>query len=287
MPEISAIITTYNRRALLRRAVNSVLQQSRPADEIIIVDDGSTDGTSTELQRLERRVKIINLQRRGISAARNAAISAARGEWLAFLDDDDCWLADKLARQLQAVAANPAMRLCHSEEIWIRNGRRVNAMRKHKKQGGWIYPSCLPLCVISPSAAMIHRSLFDEVGLFDERLPACEDYDLWLRVCARQAVLYIDEPLIIKYGGHKDQLSRRYWGMDRFRIRALEKMSAQPWLRRDYRLLTLQTLINKAEIYLQGARKRHKTDEIVAYERRLQQYRRQLSRAMQQVDTCC
>ena len=112
-------------------------------------------------------------------------------------------------------------------------------MHKHAKAGGWIYTHCLPLCAISPSAVLIHRSIFDCVGLFNEQLPACEDYDLWLRICARFPVHFIPEPLIIKYGGHDDQLSRRYWGMDRFRIQALEDILASGVLTEEHRQATL------------------------------------------------
>ena len=272
MTEVTAIITTHNRLELLPRALESVLQQTLPPDEIIIVNDGSTDGTQAWLQQLEADVKVINQSQQGISAARNVAINAANGQWLAFLDDDDSWLPDKLEKQLQAIKASPGYRLCHGEEIWIRNGKRVNAMRKHRKQGGWIFPQCLPLCVISPSATMIHHSVFDGLGLFDENLPACEDYDLWLRFCAIEPVLFIDTPLITKYGGHDDQLSRKYWGMDRFRLQSLEKILHKPALREDYRKLTLQMLIEKTSIYLKGVKKRNKTDEAAEYETRLQKY---------------
>ncbi len=102
------------------------------------------------------------------------------------------------------------MRVCHTDEIWIRNGRRVNARKKHGKKGGWIFQHCLPLCAMSPSSIMIHRDVFTALGGFDERLPACEDYDLWLRITARYPVLFTRQPLIEKYGGHDDQLSRKY-----------------------------------------------------------------------------
>lgn len=284
MTSITAVITTHNRIELLPRAVQSVMQQTRPADEIIIVDDGSTDDTAGWLQQLDNRFRVMRLEQRGISAARNAAILSATSDWIAFLDDDDSWLPDKLERQISAVTDNPGHRLCHGEEIWIRNGRRVNAMNKHRKQGGWIYPDCLPLCIISPSAAMIHQSLFQDIGLFDETLPACEDYDLWLRICSQEPVLFVEQPLITKYGGHEDQLSRRFWGMDRFRIQALEQILEQPQLREDYRQLTLQMLIEKISIYLKGARKRGKAREISQYEQRLRHYRKQLSA---QATACC
>jgi len=275
---ITAVITTHNRVDLLPRALDSVLQQTRPADEIIIVDDGSTDATAAWLEQLDSHITIISQQQQGISAARNSAIRAASGQWLAFLDDDDSWLPDKLERQMQALADEPQYRLCHGEEIWMRNGRRVNAMDKHRKQGGHIYPQCLPLCVISPSAVMIHHSIFKDIGMFDESLPACEDYDLWLRICSQEPVLFIDSPIITKYGGHEDQLSRKYWGMDRFRIVALEKILEDPALSSEYRNLTLDMLVKKITIYIKGALKRNKHDEIIDYTQRLQSYQAQLAR---------
>jgi len=287
MPEVTAIITTHNRLELLPRALESIAQQTHQPNEIIIVNDGSTDGTQAWLQQLDINVKVINQPQQGISAARNTAIKVAKGQWLAFLDDDDSWLPDKLEKQLKTITNSPEHRLCHGEEIWIRNGKRVNAMNKHRKQGGWIFPQCLPLCVISPSAAMIHQSVFDELGLFDEELPACEDYDMWLRICAKEPVLFIDTPLITKYGGHDDQLSRKYWGMDRFRIQALEKLLDTLTLREDYRILTLEMLVEKINIYCQGAKKRGKTAEAAEYESRLRQYQALLANPKDSMTACC
>jgi GT2 family glycosyltransferase len=138
-------------------------------------------------------------------------------------------------------------------------------MNKHAKSGGHIFQRCLPLCVISPSAAMIHRSLLDEVGLFDETLPACEDYDLWLRICARHPVAFVPEPQIVKYGGHADQLSRRHWGMDRFRIQALEKILQCGDLSLEDRSAAILTLTQKAEILANGAEKREKLEDAQKY----------------------
>ncbi|MEN8259326.1 MAG: glycosyltransferase family 2 protein, partial [Pseudomonadota bacterium] len=186
--------------------------------------------------------------------------------WLAFLDSDDQWLPHKLEVQVEKLQGQPSIRVCHTEEIWIRNGRRVNPAGKHAKQGGWIFRSCLPLCAMSPSSILIHRAVFDSVGLFDERLPACEDYDLWLRITARYPVLFVDEPLIVKYGGHADQLSRKHWGMDRFRIRALEKVLIAGGLAPECERAARDMLVGKARIYLEGARKRGKQDEVRHYE---------------------
>jgi glycosyltransferase involved in cell wall biosynthesis len=255
-PEIAVVIPTQNRRGLIARAIDSVQRQSRPANEILVVDDGSTDDTADFVARAYPDVRLLRQENRGVSAARNAGVRAAKGELIAFLDSDDEWLPRKLERQLQAMEECPGVLLCHTNEIWIRNGRRVNPMKKHQKFGGRIFEKALPLCVISPSSVLLDRRLFDEVGLFDESLPACEDYDLWLRVCARFPVLFVDEPLIVKHGGHEDQLSRRHWGMDRFRIQALKKILAEPDLPDDYRSAAEAMLARKVEIFTRGARKR-------------------------------
>jgi len=286
MTTVSVIITTHNREALLPRALDSVFSQTRPADEVIVVDDGSVDGTGQMVKDHYPQARYLYQHNTGISAARNRAIKQAKGEWLAFLDDDDAWHADKLAMQLATIEQQPHSRLCHTEEVWIRNDRRVNPMNKHRKQGGWIYPQCLPLCAISPSSAMIHKSIFEAFGLFDEDLPACEDYDLWLRICAQQPVLFVDRPLITKYGGHDDQLSKKYWGMDRFRITALEKMLALDTLNDEYRQLTLQMLIEKISIYINGAEKRGKLEEASDYRQRLQTYQQHYAAAGDK-SPCC
>ncbi|MGH9324466.1 MAG: glycosyltransferase family 2 protein [Vicinamibacteria bacterium] len=253
---VSVVIPTHNRRDLVCRAIRSVLAQTRAPGEILVVDDGSTDDTATHLSREHPEVVVLVQENRGVSAARNRGILASRGSLIAFLDSDDEWLERKLERQLEAMDSSPDIPLCHTEEIWIRRGRRVNPMKKHQKFGGHIFERALPRCVISPSSALAHRRLFEEAGLFDESLPACEDYDLWLRVTARFAVLFVDEPLIVKYGGHEDQLSRRHWGMDRFRIRALEKILAERILREGDRRAAEAALARKVEIFTRGARKR-------------------------------
>jgi glycosyltransferase involved in cell wall biosynthesis len=271
-PAVSVIIPTHNRAGLLPRAVRSVLDQSHPAEEIIVVDDGSTDHTERLLRSEFPSVTYMRQENQGVAAARNQGIREARGEWLAFLDSDDEWLPRKLERQVEALREEPDYLLCHTNEIWIRRGKRVNPMSKHAKSGGYIFEECLPLCVVSPSSVIVHRSLLERVGLFDESLPACEDYDLWLRVCSRYPVLYLEEPLIVKYGGHADQLSRRYWGMDRFRIRSLEKVLASGTLSPMDRYAALHSLLDKIEVYLSGARKRGRLDEVAVYENKRDDY---------------
>lgn len=252
---ISVVIPSYNRLPLLINAIESVLAQSSPVDEIIIVDDGSSDATADEIPRLFPQVNLITQANSGVSAARNTGIKAAKFDWIALLDSDDSWQTNKIEIIRRAQLENPEYALFHSNEIWIRNGVRVNAMNKHQKSGGWIFQQCLPLCVISPSAVVIKRELFDQIGLFDESLPACEDYDLWLRICHQHPVYYVDQPLISKYGGHADQLSRYYWGMDRFRIRAIKNLLSNPSLSKANRDAAEAMLRQKLEILLKGARK--------------------------------
>jgi glycosyltransferase involved in cell wall biosynthesis len=211
-----------------------------------------------------------------VSAARNTGISAARHDWIALLDSDDVWHENKLERQIMALNNAPEYLVCHSDEIWIRNGVRVNQMNKHRKAGGHIFQHCLPLCAISPSAVMIHRSLFDEIGLFDENFPACEDYDLWLRICSRYPVLYIDEALITKHGGHDDQLSRQHWGMDRFRIQALNKIVSEIELNDSDRDAAIKIMLQKINIYLTGAEKYGNTEHVEDFKLLLKKYARDM-----------
>ncbi|NOZ11519.1 MAG: glycosyltransferase family 2 protein [Gammaproteobacteria bacterium] len=272
MSSISVIIPTYNRSELLMRALRSVYAQTRPADEVIVVDDGSSDGSREAVKASFPQATYLSQANRGVSAARNVGIKHSTGRWLAFLDSDDEWQPEKLARQYAACQADPDCCVIHSDEIWIRKGRRVNPMNKHAKQGGHIFEHCLPRCAISPSAVMIHRQVFDEVGLFDESLPACEDYDLWLRICSRMPVLFIKEALITKYGGHPDQLSQLHWGMDRFRIRALIKLIDGVSLSARYRQAAITMLLKKIEIFLEGAEKRGNKERLSEYRALQQRY---------------
>ena len=149
-------------------------------------------------------------------------------------------------------------------------------MKKHAKYGGAIFHHCLPRCVISPSSVLIHDSVFKRIGGFDETLPVCEDYDLWLRISSRYEVLFIPEQLLVKYGGHEDQLSKKYWGMDRFRIRALTKMLDSGGLSSVHRAAVLMTLLEKLAILLEGARKRNNEKLIREYSPQSDRFRRML-----------
>ena len=253
MSKVSIIIPSYNRLPLLKEAVDSVLAQNFEDFELIVVDDGSTDGTADEMKKYGGRVRLLrHPENRGVSAARNRGILNAKGKYIAFLDSDDLWVKGKLKIQVAFLEDNPHYPICYTDEIWIRRGKRVNPKNKHAKYSGWIFEKCLPLCIISPSSVMMKKTLFSKVGLFDEALPVCEDYDLWLRISARFPVFFINRKLIIKRGGHSDQLSQRSWGNDRYRVIALEKALSEPNLKPEEREMVLEEMKKKCKILSEG-----------------------------------
>ena len=250
---------------MVGEAVESVLSQNFTGFELIVVDDGSIDGTASELARLGARLTIVTTERKGVSFARNTGVRRSHGRYIAFLDSDDLWLPDKLAHQTAFMNAHPDVQICQTEEVWIRNGMRVNPKTVHLKPSGDIFLRSLDLCLVSPSAVMMTRSLFDRVGGFDESFPVCEDYDLWLRIALEQQIPLIPEALVIKRGGHSDQLSHSIWGMDRFRVQALQKL-LRNGIDAPRRAAVVQVLRKKTAILAAGARKRGKIAEAESYE---------------------
>lgn len=269
MPSVSTIIPTYNRPAFLREALASVLAQTYQDSETIVVDDGSTpaarDATRQLVDEYARArscpIRYLFQPHQGVSAARNRGVAASRGALLAFLDSDDIWQPEKLAHQVAFFEAQPTAQICQTQETWIRHGVRVNPRKKHRKPQGDIFVQSLADCLVSPSAVMLRRALFERMGGFDEQLPACEDYDLWLRISVQEPVYLIDTPLVLKRGGHADQLSRQFWGMDRFRLVALRKLLDSGHLSLQQRNATLAMLHKKCRILANGARKRGKSAE--------------------------
>ncbi len=282
MPKVSVIIPTYNREQYLSDAVKSVLNQTYQDFELIIIDDGSTDKTRRLIENFKNnKIKYYYQNNKGVSSSRNVGIKISRGTFICFLDSDDYWLPKKLERQIKFNKTNHDILIHQTEEIWMRKPKkfnsvaaldkthasaesskekpqfhRVNPLKKHTKYAGMIYERCLPLCLITPSSVMIYRSIFDEVGTFDESLPACEDYDLWLRITYKYPVGLIKQKLIIKQGGHNDQLSRTIPSLDRFRIQAMVKMINSNKLSKRQRMATIKELKKKCAIYSNGCIKR-------------------------------
>ncbi|RFT15881.1 MAG: putative N-acetylgalactosaminyl-diphosphoundecaprenol glucuronosyltransferase [Candidatus Saccharicenans subterraneus] len=276
---VSAIIVTHNRAAFLAEAIDSVLAQTyfqkNPVDwELIVVDDGSTDHTPDLLAGYQQRfpqVGYTRLDHGGVSRARNHGLKLAAGEFIAFLDSDDLWLKDKVQVQLSYLKAFPEARFCLTEELWIRNGRRVNQKLRHQKYSGRVLDKVLPLCLLSLSSAMFRRQLFEEIGEFDESLPVCEDYDLGLRIALRYPYHFLPVPLIIKRGGHPDQLSKKYWGMDRWRVQALEKALALATGEGDRSLIRAE-IVKKCQVLVAGFLKRGAREEADYYQKKIQIY---------------
>jgi len=276
---LSVIIPTYNRASFLKEAIDSVLAQDSwrvaggpsGAFELIVIDDGSEDGTERLVESYGPRARYETQPRRGVSAARNAGLRSAWGEFIAFLDSDDVWLEDKVRLQMNYFETFPETMALTTEEVWMRNGRRVNPMAKHKKYSGWVFDKFLPLCLLSLSAAMFRRRVFEELGGFDESLPACEDYDFALRLAHRYPVILLDKPLLIKRGGHPDQLSHAFWGMDRFRVTALQKALGMG-LAPEHEALVKKEIAAKCRVLAEGFEKRGRREEAEAYRRLMGQY---------------
>ena len=273
-PLVSVIIPTFNRAHCVAESIRSVLVQGEL--ELIVVNDGSKDATVKELASFPT-IQVINLaENRGVSYARNKGLERARGSLICFLDSDDLWEEGKLKAQVQWMQVHPECMAVYTDEIWIRNGVRVNPMKKHQKYSGDIFRQCLPLCIVSPSSVMLRKSILDEVGGFDELMPVCEDYDLWLRIAVRYSFKFLKEKLILKRGGHRDQLSRKYWGMDRWRVYSLYKLLRGNELNMQQREWVTEMLINKSSILIHGFEKRGKTEEARIYKNLVSHYSKRI-----------
>ncbi len=257
MAEISVIIPTFNRAWCLRRAIDSVRNQSFKDIEIIIVDDGSTDETMDLIfpYLSDKRIQVISTPNNGVSHARNEGVKHSTGTWVCFLDSDDEWKPHKLMEQLEYTHNNHFI-ISQTTEIWNRNGTRVNQPKHLRKQEGEIFSICLENCMITPSSVMMTRTLFDEFCGFNEALPTCEDYDLWLRISSMHRVGLLEKDLMTRYGGHEDQLSAKYPSMDIYRCKAIGNLLTNFELKDDQITASRTILKKKLEILRNGAQKR-------------------------------
>jgi len=266
-PLVSVVIPVRDRPIFLREAVRSVLGQSYSRLECIVIDDGSEAEPALPEFTSDRRLRIVRCLPRGVSHARNRGIIASTGKYIGFLDSDDLWEPEKLERQVSALHDAPHAGLCYTNEKWCMNGRWMNQKKRHAKYDGWIYPFCLPLCIISFSSVLFPAEIIHRIGKLNEHLPVCEDYEYWIRVSLRYPVCYIPERLITKRGGHTDQLSFRYWGIDRFRIRALLGILASEGMTPFQRDLLVRELMRKCTVVSGGAWKRGHHARAEYYER--------------------
>lgn len=263
-PLVSVIIPAYNRGWVLKEAVDSVLAQDFPNFELIVVNDGSADNSSEILASYGNKIRIVSQENRGVSSARNRGIGSSSGDYIAFLDSDDLWLPGKLSAQVAFFEKNPDALICQTEEIWVKNGIRMNPGKRHKKMSGFFFEKSLELCLVSPSAVMAKKRLFEIAGLFDETLPACEDYDMWLRVNCRHPIYLIDVPLVVKRGGHADQLSGMH-SLDKYRIKSIVNLIENGILSEDQLRSAIKVLKRKCRVYANGCMKRERKEEALRY----------------------
>lgn len=262
--KISVIIPTYNRYKLLTRAIESIISQTLMVDEIIVVDDGSTDNTK-EIVNDFTMLTYIYQENAGVSTARNRGIREASNDWIAFLDSDDEWVAEKMQRQVDFHRMDSTCLVSYTDEIWIRNGSKIKIPKKFKKLGKNTFLENISYCNIAPSSVLINRIIFDDIGFFDINLDVCEDYDLWLRIALKYVIKLIDKKLIKKYAGHDNQLSCKYWGMDRFRVLTLQKLLFQ----NKYKYEIEAELEKKYILLIKGAKKHKREKDIKFYTKKL------------------
>jgi glycosyltransferase involved in cell wall biosynthesis len=264
-PEASVVIPTFNRRAMVLEAAGSVLAQRGADFELIVVDDGSTDGTAEALDSLRREsavpFAIERVPNRGPAAARNRGVALARASLVAFLDSDDLWMPSKLAEQIAFMNMHQEYAISQCEEAWIRRGRRVNPGRRHRKRGGDFFIDSLRTCLISPSAVIMRTALFRGIGGFDESMAAAEDYDLWLRILVNHDVGLLERPLVTRRAGHADQLSATVPALDRFRILALVKVLGDSRVIGARRQAAVSVLAEKCAVYARGLTRRGREDQ--------------------------
>lgn len=265
---ISIILPTFNRRQFLKQAIESVVKQTIKEWELLVVDDGSDDNSWNIIREFQdQRIYYLYQRNQGVSSARNTGIKLSHFPWICLLDSDDYWHPTKLQKQLEVLERHPQYRMIYTDEIWIRKGQRVNPRKTHRKYCGWIYHRCLPLCIISPSSALIDRKIFDKIGLFDVNFPVCEDYEMWLRISSQYPIFFLEKPLIVKLGGHADQLSKSMWGLDRYRVKALIKNYLHGHLTPQQKVWTTREIVDKARILTSGFTNHKKWSEAKKYQK--------------------
>lgn len=240
------------------RALKSVHAQTFLDYEVLIVDDGSTDESLLQLQELKQQLKptqnwhIISQQHSGVSVARNNGVAHAQGQWIAFLDSDDEWIAQKLEKQMAYLEHNKECHIVYNNEVWVRNGKKVNPPQKHKKGAGNIFLASTKECLIGCSTVVMKKTLFQSVGGFRPDFIVCEDYDLWLKITAQHDVGYISETLTVKYGGRSDQLSNSIKCMDHYRVMSLQSILSNRFVRAQDKKDIYALILQKCEILLNG-----------------------------------
>jgi glycosyltransferase involved in cell wall biosynthesis len=221
---VSVIIPTHNRAHIIPQTIDSVLAQTFRDVEIIVIDDGSTDDTPAVLQhRYGEKITCIRIQNSGLPAARNTGIRAARGRYIAFIDDDDVWVQDKLALQTALMCANQSLGMVYCGcYIMDADGTVISETRPLKR--GALFEDLLRSndIVGSASAVLVASGVFSRAGCFDETLVACEDWDLWIRIARDYPIDFVDQPLV-KLRRHPNTMQHNLLNMERATFAVLDK----------------------------------------------------------------
>jgi glycosyltransferase involved in cell wall biosynthesis len=299
MARVSVIVPTHNRRESVTEALDSIMAQTFREFEIVVTDDGSTDGTpSLIFETLGAEQEVIEYLNqlgpaslkpfshkfssrgvpiqyhygisRGLSTARNRGIRMARGDYVAFLEADDLWEPTHLEALVAFLSDNPAAHVCRAAERTVRDGR-ARTSRKPVASSGWIFEAALEASPMSPSAVMVRRPCFAECGAFDENLPACDEYDLWVRMTSRYPVHFVQGPVVTRRSTRPDGSSRA-WGWDRYRVYALEKAFQSGHLSPEQRFQVAQEIVRKCERLVDGFRRQKSEERANFYERKRRRF---------------
>jgi glycosyltransferase involved in cell wall biosynthesis len=216
--KVSVVIPTYNYGRFIVEAIEGVLKQTHPANEIIVIDDGSTDDTESAVRAFGERVRYIRQENSGVCAARNRGVTESSGEFIAFLDADDVWEPAKIERQLVKFAEDPQIGLVHCGMREF-DGESGQTIKLHLDgQEGWVADELLlwerPAVNVSGTAVMVSRKAFEAAGGFDTRQKVAEDWDFCYRVAKRFKVGFVRE-LLVNYRSHRDAAHRNVFEMER------------------------------------------------------------------------
>jgi len=241
---VSAIIPTYNCARLLPQAIESAIHQSHKLQEIIVVDDGSTDNTEECIRPFLSQIRYVKQENRGLAGARNRGIRESTAEFVAFLDADDVWLFEKTEKQLAAFRSSPDVVLTFTDaHVLSSSGKAMPTFMFGKgAREGYVFDGLLRSSFILPSTAMIRRNCFEDVGLFDEGLLCVEDLDLWLRISRKYQVKMVAEPLAV-WRRQEDSLTTKITNMGYGCIQVYRK-----WLSKSCGLNSEETRIVKHQI---------------------------------------
>ena len=241
---VSAIIPTYNCAHLLPQAIESAIHQSHRLQEIIVVDDGSTDNTEECVRPFLSQIRYVKQENRGLAGARNRGIRESTAEFVAFLDADDVWLFEKTEKQLSAFRSSPDAALTFTDaRVLSPSGKTMPTFMNGKDaREGYVFDVLLRSSFILPSTAMIRRSCLEDVGLFDEGLLCVEDLDLWLRISRKYPVKMVAEPLAV-WRRQEDGLTAKVTNMANGAIQVYRK-----WLPKSCDLNREETRIIKHQI---------------------------------------